>query len=222
MTLLSAREGYRLWAPTYADENVVTTLENGLVEAMTGPRAGKRLLDAGCGTGRRLRATGWASVTGVDLSPEMLEQARLTLSPDVRLLIGDVRALPLPDASADVSWCRLVIGHLDECRGAYAELARVTAAGGQVIVTDFHPMAHAAGHRRTFRLGDTVHELEHYVHDLPAHIGAAHATGLRLIDAREARIGAEVRSFYEHAGRDALYRAQIGLPMVLALGFERS
>lgn len=220
--LLTAREGYRLWAPTYTDENVVTTLENGLVDAMASPPAGRRLLDAGCGTGRRLRETGWASVTGVDLSPEMLDQARLTLPPDVHLLAGDVRALPVPDSSADISWCRLVIGHLDDCRRAYAELARVTAAGGQVIVTDFHPIAHAAGHRRTFRLGDAVHEVEHYVHDLPAHIGAAHAAGLRLIDAREARVGAEVRPFYKKAARDALYLEQIGLPMVLALAFERS
>jgi malonyl-CoA O-methyltransferase len=132
-----------------------------------------------------------------------------------------VRSLPLPDGSADVSWCRLVIGHLDNCRSVYAELARVTEMGGQVIVTDFHPIAYAAGHRRTFRMGAAVHELEHHVHQLPAHIDAAHAAGLRLVDAREARIGAEVRSFYELAGRDALYQEQLGLPMVLALAFER-
>jgi malonyl-CoA O-methyltransferase len=221
MSALPVREGYRLWAPTYTAENAVSQLEATLVSEMTPPLAGLRLLDAGCGTGRRLRACDAAVATGIDLSPEMIEIGRAELGPDARLLVGDLRALPLADAGFDIVWCRLVIGHLPECTKAYAELGRVTAPGGQAIVTDFHPAAHAAGHRRTFRDGDAVHEVEHYVHALPTHRQAAAAAGLRLAAAREAAIGPSVRKFYEQAGRIALYDQHCGLPVVLALSFVK-
>lgn len=221
MSVLAAREGYRLWAPAYDAENAVSCLENGLVAAMTPPLAGLRLLDAGCGTGRRLRGSGAAAATGVDLSPEMIAAGRDGLDPAIRLLVGDVRALPLPDAGFDLVWCRLVIGHLADCGPAYAELGRVTAPGGRVIVTDFHPAAHAAGHRRTFRHGDTVHELEHHVHALATHRAAARAAGLRLAAVREAAIGPSIRAFYERAGRVASYERDRGLPTVLALSFVK-
>lgn len=221
MSALPAREGYRLWAATYGAENAVSQLEASLIAEMTPPLAGLRLLDAGCGTGRRLRDCGAAMATGVDLSPEMIAAGRDALDPAIRLLAGDVRALPLADAGFDLVWCRLVIGHLPECAPAYAELGRVTVPGGQVIVSDFHPAAHAAGHRRTFRHGDAVHEVEHHVHSLTAHREAARAAALRLTAVRAAEIGPSVRSFYERAGRMASYDAHRGLPVVLALSFVR-
>lgn len=221
MSALPVREGYRLWAPTYSAENAVSQLEASLVAEMTPPLAGLRLLDAGCGTGRRLRDCGAAVVTGIDLSPEMIAAGRGDLDPEIRLQVGDVRALPLPDADFDLVWCRLVIGHLPECGAAYAELGRVTASGGQVIVTDFHPAAHAAGHRRTFRHDDQVHEVEHHVHELAIHREAARAAGLRLAAVRAAEVGPSVRSFYERAGRIAQYEADRGLPVVLALSFVK-
>jgi malonyl-CoA O-methyltransferase len=221
VTALKVQEGYRLWAPTYAAETAISWLEAQLVDSLTPPLAGKRLLDAGCGTGRRIRETGAYAPVGVDLSPEMLRAGSgLEENPDGTILaVGDIRALPLPDRAFDVVWCRLVIGHLPDCQPAYAEFARVAAAAARVIVTDFHPDAHAAGHRRTFRAGGTVHELEHHVHPIQAHVVAAKSVGLALIGIREGRIGPEVLPFYARAGRASLYEAHEGLPVVLALRF---
>lgn len=221
MTALPAPEAYRLWAPTYVAETAITALECGLVDALTPPLHGLRLLDAGCGTGRRLRATGAAAAVGVDLSPEMLAAGNPQDDPSIVLLEGDIRALPLIDAAFDVAWCRLVIGHLPACAPVYAELARVTAPGGTLIVSDFHPRAHQAGHRRTFRSDGVVHEVEHYVHTLPDHRAAAAAFGLHLTEVRDAPIGPEVRDYYERAGRLASYDEHVGLPVVLALAFRR-
>jgi malonyl-CoA O-methyltransferase len=221
MTALPARDAYRLWAPTYVAETAITALECGLIDTLTPPLHGRRLLDAGCGTGRRLRGTGAMSAVGVDLSPEMLAAGETTDDPSIALMVGDVRALSLPDAAFDVTWCRLVIGHLPACAPAYAELARVTASGGTVIVSDFHPRAHQAGHRRTFRSDGVVHEVEHYVHTLTDHRAAAMTAGLRMIELCEAPIGPDVRPFYERADRLALYNEHVGLPVVLALAFRR-
>jgi malonyl-CoA O-methyltransferase len=218
MTVLSVQDAYRLWAPSYAGETAISFLEADLAADLTPPLAGLRLLDAGCGAGRRLHGTGAALAIGVDICPEML---RAATGGDFQTLVADVRDLPLPDACFDVLWCRLVIGHLPECASAYAELARVAVAGARLVITDFHPAAHAAGHRRTFRHGEQVHEIEHYVHDLPAHQAAAASAGWRLTAARQAVIGPEVLPFYEKAGRAALHAEHLGLPVVLALAFER-
>ena len=222
MTVLAPREAYRLWAPSYEAENAITWLEQGLVERLGPSPAGRRLLDAGCGTGRRLAGTGAARAVGIDLSPEMLAQGRANPELEgVELVEGDFRALPLPDGAFDLVWCRLAIGHVAELAAAYREFARVAAAGAAVIVTDFHPEAWAAGHRRSFRVSGDVHEAMHHLHSVEAQVEAARQAGLALRAKNEAAIGPEVRRFYEEAGRSALYREHLGLPVVLALVFER-
>lgn len=218
MNALPARDAYRLWAPTYGEENAFSWLENRLVAEMTPPLAGLRLLDAGCGTGRRLRGTAACRAVGIDLSPEMLAAG----DGAGELVLGDIRALPFADRSFDVVWCRLAIGHVPDCRLVYAELGRVADAGARVIVTDFHPEAYAAGHRRTFRdPAGLLREVEHHVHPVPAQAAAAEAAGLTLLEARDGTVGPEVLPLYEEAGRGRLHAEQIGLRVVLALAFRR-
>lgn len=219
MRALAASEGYRLWAPTYSDETAISFLENRLVESMTPDLSGLRLLDAGCGTGRRLRNTGAAKAVGLDQSYEMLSVGGDIADRD--LVHGDVRNMPFAEKSSDVIWCRLVLGHLPHIEPAYSEFARVAGDRATVIVSDFHPSAWDAGHRRTFRYGDDLVELEHYVHRSDQHIQAARAAGFELLEIREAKIGDEVRLFYDAAGRLDSYPRDRGLPVVLALSFLR-
>ena len=110
MSVLSAREGYGLWAPRYEAETVVSSLENRVIDALAIPTVDCRLLDVGCGTGRRLRDTDAAIAVGVDSSLDMLRLAPR----EQRLAAADVRALPFAAGSFDVVWCRLVIGHVRE------------------------------------------------------------------------------------------------------------
>jgi len=221
MITLPAAQGYALWAPTYAAETVVSALEATTVSSFAVSLDGRRVLDAGCGVGRRLRdarESGAAIALGVDLTPAMLAQA----AGERFVAAADVRALPVPDRAFDVVWCRLVLGHLAELEQAYAELARVCAPGGTVLVTDFHPAAVAAGHRRTFRDAQGVeHELEHYVHRALDHRAAAERAGLTFREQRDRAIGDTSRGFYERADRLDMYERQRGLPLVLALAFER-
>ena len=223
MRTLAAAEAYRRWAPSYEQENPVTVLECELVDRLSPTPRGLRLLDVGCGTGRRLAATGAGYAVGVEPCAEMLRAGRQAhaFGPEVRLIEGDARTLPLADGAFDLVWCRLVIGHLAECETAYREMGRVTAVGGHAVVTDFHPAAYAAGMRRTFRDGGEVIEAAHYVHDAETQIAAARAAGLTLIDRAEAAGGATVRPFFEAAGRMDLYEKQSGVPLVSALLFRR-
>ena len=218
---LPARAAYQLWADSYDTENAVTTLEQSAVLQLTPPLAGLSLLDAACGTGRRLPrlgGNGQVNVVGIDLVFQMLHaHARA----DALLAAADVRALPLAERSFDVIWCRLAAGHLPELEQFYAELARVARAGAHIVVTDFHPAAARAGHTRSFRDAQgRLHTVEHFIHDIGTHRKAATAAQLTLVSCLEPAVGPQVRNFYEQAGRLDAYEQQQGLPLVLALALR--
>ena len=88
-----------------------------------------RALDVGTGTGAvaRLISERWpfADVTGVDVSPGMIEEAR-RLGTE-RYDVGDSSALPYDDAAFDLVTLNNMIPFFDE-------LARVTAVGGYVAI----------------------------------------------------------------------------------------
>ena len=220
MTTLTPRAGYRLWAPSYEAETVVTALDESVVASFGIAVDGLRLLDAGCGTGRRLRGVRPALAVGADLTPEMLPHSDQGEMPGECYAAADVRALPFSSDTFDVVWCRLALGHVPDIDRAYGELARACRPGGHVLTTDFHAAAVAAGHRRTFRdaVGD-VHEIEHHVHTRVAHERAARGAGLVSAGHADGVVGPSVRAFYERAGRITAYDAQIGLPLVLGLLF---
>jgi malonyl-CoA O-methyltransferase len=177
----------------------------------------RRLLDVGCGTGLRLRNCGAAFSFGVDVSPEMLAAGGL---PNVA--VADVRALPFPAGFFDLVWCRLMLGYLPDLSAAYAELARVCRAGGQVMVSDFHADATRAGHRQTFRDADgALYEIAHYPYDADAHREAAAAAGLTLIFNHDGTVGPAIYPLYQQANRLDMYARDEGLAVVALFLFEK-
>ncbi|MEV6482019.1 class I SAM-dependent methyltransferase [Streptomyces sp. NPDC051576] len=111
-------------------------------------RAGDRVLDAGCGTGRALpplhAAVGPSGVVvGADLTPAMLEAAvRAGRDREGYLLLADVAALPLRSESLDAVFAAGLIAHLPQPEPNLRELARVVRPGGTLAL--FHPIGRAA------------------------------------------------------------------------------
>ncbi|MFG1874819.1 class I SAM-dependent methyltransferase [Sphaerisporangium sp. NPDC049003] len=111
------------------------------------PRDGV-VVDVGCGTGRALLALREAvgpggGVIALDLSPEMLGQARAQgRAEHARLVIGDARRLPVADASIGAVFAAGLIMHLPDPDAGLRELARATRPGGLLIL--FHPSGRAA------------------------------------------------------------------------------
>jgi SAM-dependent methyltransferase len=92
-----------------------------------------RLLDVGCGAKpyRPLFAPYTAEYVGVD----PVENPHADL-------VGSVEDLPVPDESFDVVLCNQVLEHCDSPLRAVAELCRVTAPGGRVLVSTHGVMAY--------------------------------------------------------------------------------
>jgi len=135
---------------------------------------------------------------------------------------ADLVALPFSAGRFSVVWCRLATGHVPQLAPLYQELSRVLAPGGRAVVTDFHPEAIRAGHRRTFRdASGTRHEVAHVVHEAHAHEREAAGAGLAFEVRLDYGIGGEVRSFWEKAGALNRYTRDRGLPLLLAFRFRK-
>jgi SAM-dependent methyltransferase len=222
--VLAARDAYRLWADTYDVENPLTVLDEAAVRMLSPEMEGLDVLDAACGTGRRLvfRENGPRSAVGIDLVFEMLARGRRVTGRPPTTGAADLRALPFPPGRFDVVWCRLAAGHLPSVSALYRELARVLRPGGCAVVTDFHPEAIRRGHARVFRdVSGASHAVEHVVHEAAEHEAAASAAGLSCDSVASLCVGSEVRPFYENAGKLDRYARDAGMPLLLALRFSR-
>jgi ubiquinone/menaquinone biosynthesis C-methylase UbiE len=98
-------------------------------------------LDFGCGVGRLTSALSrhFGTVTGVDISPSMLEHARRILAsdPGCRVVLGDGPDLAgFGDDSFDLVYSSLVLQHIAPgLADAYlAEFVRVTRPGGAIVL----------------------------------------------------------------------------------------
>jgi SAM-dependent methyltransferase len=211
---LDVRSGYRMWAPTYVSETATSALDDELSQEMLAGLPQGRLLDAGCGVGRRIM--GIPNAVGIDLSPEMLAAGGAE-----NVVAGDIREMPFRSQGFDRVWCRLVLGHLPDPILAYQEMSRVCTPGGYIFVTDFHPDAATAGHQRTMTDSDgVVHAIEHYIHT--NHVELAAEAGLELVCHREGAVGPSVLRFYlQGIGRRA-YKRDLGLKLVDAYLFRRT
>jgi SAM-dependent methyltransferase len=108
------------------------------------PLAGARVVDVGCGTGNAalLAAARGARVTGVDPALRLLDVARRRAaaeSLEVAFMEGEAAALPLADKSADVLLSVFGVVFAPDPQAAAAELARVTADDGRILLTAWIP-----------------------------------------------------------------------------------
>jgi SAM-dependent methyltransferase len=137
---------YDSFAEAYAAENE-TSLANAYYERpamleLAGNVAGRRILDAGCGSGpltAALRDRG-AVMTGIDASTGMLELARQRLGAEADLRVADLASpLPFTDGAFDDVVASLVLHYLQDWGPTLTELRRVLTPGGRLLVSVDHP-----------------------------------------------------------------------------------
>ena len=107
---------------------------------------GSSVIEIGCGTGQLLAAMEPARGVGLDLSPKMVERARINF-PDLDFQVGDVEDLTL-DEKFDYVILSDVIGYLHDVQCVFQNLQRICHPRTRVIISSYnalwHPILQAA------------------------------------------------------------------------------
>src|SRR3954470_21595005 len=146
------------------------------------------VLDVACGPG--LLACAFARVarhvTGIDLTPAMLEQARALQSQqrleNLTWREGDVLPLPYADATFSIVSTRFAFHHFLDPLAVLIEMRRVCQPGGRIVVADTAPAVDkAAAFNRMERLRDPSHVRALPAEELLELFAAAGLAGARLL-----------------------------------------
>ncbi|SDK39836.1 Methyltransferase domain-containing protein [Lentzea albidocapillata subsp. violacea] len=151
---MAVENDYDGFAEAYTVENETSLLNAYYVRPaivdLAGDVAGRRILDAGCGSGAvsaALRDRG-GIVVGFDRSTKMVELARQRLGADTDLRVADITGpLPYPDGAFDDVVAALVLHYLEDWTAPLGELRRVLKPGGRLIVVVNHPILLKMVHR---------------------------------------------------------------------------
>jgi SAM-dependent methyltransferase len=135
-------------------------LRESAIERLLGPGRGRRLLDAGSGSGRwsvRMAQAGWV-VTGADISESLIALA--PPAPDVTYMHGAIEDLQLPDATFDAVLSVTVLQHITDDRhfdAALDNLARMLRPNGLIAVLEYAPLQ-VLGHMPAYMKARSRHE----------------------------------------------------------------
>jgi SAM-dependent methyltransferase len=152
----------RAWAEDLDYPAVLANVPDAAVESFAGVanpfslaplETGERVLDVGSGAGtdalvaaQLVGPTG--SVTGIDMTPEMLAKSRAAASEmgleNVRFIEADAERLPFDDASFEVVISNGVIDLVPDKDAVFTEIVRVLAPAGRLQVADVtiqHPVS---------------------------------------------------------------------------------
>jgi arsenite methyltransferase len=144
----------RAWAEDLGYPAELANVPDAAVESFAGVanpfslgrlQAGERVLDLGSGDGTDSLVAAQmvgesGSVTGIDMTPEMLGKARGAAEQmgvgNVEFVEGEVEHLPFPDASFDVVISNGVIDLVPDKEAVFSEIHRVLVPGGRIQIAD--------------------------------------------------------------------------------------
>jgi len=116
-------------------------------------RPGMRVLEVACGTGRNLAKVrkAWPGVRlfGLDISEEMLKNARKALGDDAALGAGDACAFDPQELFSEEGFERIILSYslsmIPDWEGALSHAASQLAPGGELHVVDFGDLSGLPG-----------------------------------------------------------------------------
>ena len=144
----------RAWAEDLGYPDELANVPESAVESFAGVAnpwtlgrlaEGERALDLGSGAGTDSLIAAQmvgdqGSVTGIDMTTEMLEKARAAATElgatNVKFVESEAEQLPFPDGSFDVVISNGVIDLIPDKDAVFAELYRVLTPGGRIQIAD--------------------------------------------------------------------------------------
>lgn len=184
------REGYDRWSTTYdATPNPLVALDRRVTLAALDPRAGERVLDAGCGTGAHLAAlcAVRSRAVGLDFSAGMLRVARQR-APRAHVAQADLnKQFPLRQDAFDAVLSALVSEHLANIRQFFREMFVTLRPGGRLVFSAFHPELAQAGIEANFEEDGTEYRLGAERYTVADYLDSIAEAGFRNVGCREYR-----------------------------------
>jgi SAM-dependent methyltransferase len=163
----SIREEFTHQSRSFGDSAAMSSAQTlGVLAELVPADPKARWLDVACGPGvvSRAVAARVGTITGVDLTPAMVEEAERKAHGEgivnVSFLIGDATALDFADGSFDGAITRFSFHHIPVPSRVMAEMARLVRPGGWVVVGDQvtdDDGEGAAWHQEIERLRDPSH-----------------------------------------------------------------
>lgn len=141
-TKTAARRRFDRWAGTYERDRRSRFNARPQQEALAvlALQPNDRFLDVGCGTGAAVRAAAAVveRAVGVDIAPKMIVRAKELAAglPHAEFVVGDSEQLPFPAEAFTALLCTASFHHYPEPELALAEMARVLAPGGRLVIAD--------------------------------------------------------------------------------------
>jgi ubiquinone/menaquinone biosynthesis C-methylase UbiE len=139
----AARAHFDRWSETYEQDSAARWLREIQTQALAALSLAPDdvLLDVGCGTGAAVRdaAPNMSRAVGFDLSPGMIAQARDRAAglDNVEFRTGDVSGrLPFEDGAFTALVCTTAFHHFPKPADTIAEMSRVLAPGGRLVIAD--------------------------------------------------------------------------------------
>jgi malonyl-CoA O-methyltransferase len=193
---LGVQDAYDRWAATYdtTDNPMVYAATHALEAGLRGVR-GMDCIEFGCGTGRNLAAmalAGARTVTGLDLSPAMLDVSQLRSQELVGqpwTLIQHDTTLPAPVSAASANFVlfALTLEHTSDLTVALQNARRLLRKNGVIRLVEIHPFMSLSGVGAHFVEGHTTFTMPTFPHQFEGWIKAIAAAGLVIEALREWR-----------------------------------
>ena len=207
---MNTQQAYDSWASQYdTNHNKTRDLEGQAMQATLASVSFARCLEIGCGTGKN---TAWllgkaAEVTAVDLSAQMLDQARAKIPPArVQFIQADITtSWTFLHSPYDLVSFSLVLEHIENLEPVFQEAARCLNAGGHIYLGELHPFKQYSGTKARFDTPEGRQVVPCFNHHLSDFLLAARKQGLELV---------EVNEFFDHPDRK-------GIPRILTILFKK-
>ncbi|MCO6543839.1 MAG: methyltransferase domain-containing protein [Lactobacillus sp.] len=132
------------------------------------PKAQQKILDVGCGTGNFTikLAQQDCQVTGVDIAPNMLQQAQQKLQQQqqltAQLKIMNVEKLSFLDNSFNAAFSMAAFEFINNIQSAYQEMWRVVQPGGHIVIGTIQKNGSWANFYESPACHGTAYEFSHF------------------------------------------------------------
>lgn len=200
MTKLTIPKAYDAWSKSYDSPNMLIAMERNILLDLAGDVTGKKVLDAGCGTGRQAIkfAKNGAKVFGQDISKGMISKAiENSIGWDIKYKVGNLKKIKFQDDYFDIIINSLVLDHIKNPNIVFKEFNRVLKQKGIVLITTVDPFTPLNVVGARFMQDGKEIWIKSFTHSFEDYFTAIKTNGFELVDLKEITVTDAEKKYFE-------------------------